>query len=142
MTNLFKNQCQEADHFIKDLSLLLGRPDDPDHGLRVLRSVLHALRKKITVFESLHIISQLPLMLKGIYVDGWELDQPVSDAETLEEFLFLIRNFTTSSEIDFSNDEDAKEKIRIVFFALRQYVSEDELEHVRDELPKEIAEMV
>jgi uncharacterized protein (DUF2267 family) len=142
MTDLFKNHCQKANHFINDLALLLGRPDDSDHALRVLGSVLHALRKKITVFDSLHIISQLPLILKGIYADGWELDQPLSDAETIDEFLELIRNFTAKSKIDFANDEEAKEKIRIVFFALRQYVSEDELDHVRDELPREIAEMV
>jgi uncharacterized protein (DUF2267 family) len=142
MTNLFKHQCQEADHFINDLALLLGRPDDPDHALRVLKSVLHALRKKITVFDTLHIISQLPLILKGIYVDGWELDQPLSEAETIDEFLELIRNFTPNAKNDFANDEEAKEKIRIVFFALRQYVSEDEFDHVRDELPKEIAAMV
>jgi uncharacterized protein (DUF2267 family) len=142
MTNLFKNQALEANQFTNDLALLLGTPDNAEHALRVLRSVLHALRKKITVFESLHIISQLPLILKGIYVDGWESDQTLSEAETIDDFLDLIRNFTTKSETDFANAEEAKEKIRIVFFALRQYVSEDELEHVRDELPKEIAEMV
>jgi len=143
MTDLFDIQCQEANRFIKDLALLLGKPTDPRHALRVLRSVFHALRKKITVFESMHIISQLPLVLKGIYVDGWDLDQPLSEAETIDDFLWLIRNSTERSAIvDFGDDEEAKEKIRIVFIALRQYVSEDELDHVRDELPKEIAEMV
>lgn len=143
MTDLFYNQCREANRFIKDLSLLLGKPDDPDHALRVLRSVLHALRKKITVFESLHIVSQLPLVLKGVYVDGWELDEPLSEAETIDEFLYLVRNFTErSAEVDFGDDEEAKEKIRIVFIALREYVSEAALDHIRDELPKEIAEMV
>ena len=143
MTNIFDIQCREANRFIEDVALLLGKPGDPRHALRVLRSVLHALRKKITVFESLHIVSQLPLVLRGIYVDRWELDEPVSEAETMDEFLNLVRNSSeATSRVDFSDDEEAKEKIRIVFIALRHYVSEDELDHVREELPREIAEVV
>jgi len=140
---MFDIEYKETNRFIKDVALLLGKPDDPHHALRVLRSVLHALRKKITVFESLHIASQLPLVLRGVYVDGWELDEPVSEAETMDDFLGLVRNSAeATSKVDFADDEDATEKIRIVFIALRHYVSEDELDHVREELPKEIAEMV
>lgn len=143
MTNLFDHQQHEANSFLNDLSLLLGKPDDSTHALRVLSSVFYALRQRITVFESMHLVSQLPLILKGIYVDSWDIEQPLSGADTMDEFLNQVKNFSGSfSALDFADDEEAKEKIKIVFIALRRYVSEQELDQIRDELPKEIAEMV
>jgi uncharacterized protein (DUF2267 family) len=93
--------------------------------------------------ESMHVISQLPLILKGIYVDGWDPNQPLSQAQTIDEFLYDIRNNTQrAAGADFADDETAKKKIRAVFTALKEFIDEGELDHLRDELPKEIAEMV
>jgi uncharacterized protein (DUF2267 family) len=143
MVNAFDKHCQEANRFIKDLALQLGTPDDTDHAIRILRCVFKALRRRIIPDESLHIISQLPLILKGLYVDGWDINEPLSEAKTFDEFLFDIRNNTeTNAGIDFANDELARKKITIVFSALKEFVSEGELDHIRDELPKEIAEIV
>jgi len=143
MANVFDNHCQEANRFIKDLALQLGTPDDTDHAIRILRCVFKALRRRIIPDESLHIISQLPLILKGLYVDGWDINEPLSEAKTFDEFLFDIRNNTeASSGVDFANDELARKKITTVFSALKEFVSEGELDHIRDELPKEIAEIV
>ncbi|HEV8286179.1 MAG TPA: DUF2267 domain-containing protein [Chitinophagaceae bacterium] len=143
MVNVFDNHCQEANRFIKDLALQLGSPDDTDHAIRILRCVFKALRRRIIPDESLHIISQLPLILKGLYVDGWDINEPLSEAKTFDEFLFDIRNNTeTSASVDFANDELARKKITTVFSALKEFVSEGELNHIRDELPKEIAEIV
>jgi uncharacterized protein (DUF2267 family) len=85
----------------------------------------------------------LPLVLKGIYVDGWEIEEPLQDTDSIDNFLNEVKNFgDEGSEFDFADDEEAMEKIKIVFIALRRYVSEYELNQVRDELPREIAEMV
>ncbi|TMI87359.1 MAG: DUF2267 domain-containing protein [Bacteroidetes bacterium] len=143
MINAFEKHCQEANRFIKNLAMQLGTPDDTDHAVRVLRCVFIALRRTLIPDESLHIISQLPLVLKGIYVDGWDINEPLCEAQTFDEFLFDIRNNTeTSAGSDFANDELARKKITVIFNALKEFVSEGELDHVRDDLPKEIAELV
>jgi uncharacterized protein (DUF2267 family) len=143
MVNAFDKHCQEANRFIKDLAVRLGRPDDPDHAIRVLRCVFRALRQRIIPDESLHIVSQLPLILKGMYVDGWDIYEPLPEAETFDEFLFDIRNSNEArAESDFANDELARKKITAVFDALKEFVSEGELDNVRDELPKEVAEII
>src|SRR6266540_972683 len=91
MTNIFDKDCREANRFIRNLALQLGTPNDTDHAMRVLQSVFKELRRRIIPDESLHLISQLPLILKGMYVDGWNVNEPLSEAKTFNEFLDEIR---------------------------------------------------
>lgn len=143
MTSVFEKHCQEGNRFIKNLALQLGQPDDLQHALRVLRSVLHGIRNRIIPDESMHIISQLPLLLKGIYVDGWDFKQPLSKAQTFDDFLYDVRNTTErGAGGDFADDESARTKVTAVFNALKEFVDEGELQHLRDGLPKEIAEVI
>jgi uncharacterized protein (DUF2267 family) len=143
MTDLFNKHCREANRFIKDLSFQLGTPHDADHAIRVLQSVFAELRRRIIPGESLHLISQLPLILKGMYVDGWNINEPLSEAKTFNEFLDEIR-YSDEQNVssDFANDDLARKKIMIVFKALKKYIPDDELDQLRDELPKDVAEMV
>jgi uncharacterized protein (DUF2267 family) len=143
MANVFDKHCQKATDFIRNLALQIGTPDDIDHAIRVLRCVFTALRRKLIPEDSLHIVSHLPLVLKGIYVDGWEINEPLLEAQSFDEFLYEIRNNTERrANIDFANDKLAKKKITAVFTALKEYISDGELDHIRDELPKEVAELV
>ena len=143
MTNTFEKHLQEASGFFKNLATQLGTPDDIDHAVRVLKGVFRALRRRIIPDDSLHIVSHLPLVLKGMYVDGWTINEPLSEAQTLDEFLFDIRNNTErKANADFASDELARKKITAVLNALKQFISNGEMRHVRDELPREIAQMV
>ena len=143
MANTFEKDYREANHFIKALALQLGTPNDTDHALRILQSVFKELRRRIIPDESLHIISQLPLMLKGMYVDGWNINEPLSEAKTFHEFLNEIRDNTgKSDDPDFANEELARKKIMIVFKELKKYIPDNELDQLRDELPTDVAKMV
>ena len=142
MFNAFDEPCLEANRFIEDLSLRLGTPHDPQHAIRVLTAVFRALRRKIIPDDSLHIISQLPLILKGLYVDGWEINEPLSEAKSFDGFLYDIRNDPQTEDGDFDDDEEARKKITTVCKALKAFISYRVFIDVRDELPREIAEMV
>jgi uncharacterized protein (DUF2267 family) len=143
MLNAFDKHCQEANRFIKNIAIQLGTPDDTGHAVRVLKCIFKALRRKLIPDESLHIVSQLPLLLKGMYVDGWDINEPISEAQTFEEFLNDIRNNTEGEEgEDFDDDEQARKKITAVFNVLKEFISDGELDYIHDELPKEVAEMV
>lgn len=143
MTNLFDKHYQEASRFIRKLAMRIGTPGDTDHAIRVLKSVFIALRRKLIPDDSLQIVSQLPLVVKGIYVDGWNINEPLLEAQTYDEFLYELRyNTGRRADIDFANDELAKKKITAVFTSIKEYIPEQELDHIREELPKEVAEMV
>ncbi|WP_054865097.1 DUF2267 domain-containing protein [Methanosarcina barkeri] len=48
-----------------------------DSAYQALRGTLHAIRDRLPVEEAVDLASQLPLIIKGIYYDGWTLrDKP------------------------------------------------------------------
>ena len=128
---------------MRKLAMRIGTPGDTDHAIRVLKSVFIALRRKLIPDDSLQIVSQLPLVVKGIYVDGWTINEPLLEARTYDEFLYEIRHNTgRKANTDFANDDMARKKISAVFTSLKEYIPDAKLNHIREELPKEIAEMV
>lgn len=67
MTNMEK-YVGEASLFFKEVARELGYPEDTDHAARVTTAVLHTLRARTTAEESMHLVSNLPMILKDIYV--------------------------------------------------------------------------
>lgn len=45
--------------------------DDRRYAHRVLRAWLHVVRDRLTVPAAAHLGAQLPVLLRGIYYDGW-----------------------------------------------------------------------
>ena len=132
---------EDANVFIKHVAQELGTPEDTDHASRVTKAVLHTLREKISVEESIHLISQLPLILKGVYVDGWDISREfMSESDTLEEFYDEIRvHASRTADRDFGDNQQTKENITAVLKVMRSYVSEGEMNHIKRQLPKSIA---
>jgi uncharacterized protein (DUF2267 family) len=138
----FVKHYDEATGFIKSVAKRLGTPGDLDHAVRVMRSVFGVLRRRIVPDESLQLVSQLPLLVKGIYVDGWNICEPLSEARTLDEFLFEVRdNSKGRSHLDFSNVELAKKKIIAVFNVLKQFVCDGELADMLGNLTRDASEI-
>jgi uncharacterized protein (DUF2267 family) len=136
----FDKQYDEATRFVKSVAKRLGTPGDLEHAVRVLKSVFGVLRRTIVPDESLQLISKLPLIVKGIYVDGWNICEPLSEARTLDEFLFEIRRHSQERvHLDFSNVELAKKKIIAVFNVLKQFVYEGELNDILRNVSRESA---
>jgi uncharacterized protein (DUF2267 family) len=127
---------EEVNHFLRQVATELGNPEDTDHAGRVTIAVLHTLRERISVEESIHLISQLPIILKGIYVDGWDISREMSEADTLDEFLEGIRqNAPRTQARDFGNDQEAREKVKAILRVMRNYISTGEMNHIREQLP-------
>ena len=139
----FDKHYGEATNFMKNVAKRLGTPGDFEHAVRVLRSVFGVLRRRIVPDESLQLISKLPLMIKGIYVDGWNICEPLSDARTLDDFLFEIRSHSQGrAHLDFSNVELAKKKIIAVFHILKQFVWDGELNDILRNASREASQIV
>jgi len=139
----FDKHYDEATRFVKSVAKRLGTPRDLEHAVRVLRSVFGVLRRRIVPDESLQLISKLPLLIKGIYVDGWNICEPLSEARTLDEFLLEIRGDSQGrAHLDFSNVELAKKKIISVFNVLKQFVYGGELDDILRNVSREASAIV
>lgn len=66
--------------------------DQPQRAYLALRAVLHTVRDRLPVLEATHLGAQLPMLIRGLYYEGWSpLDKPVK--LTLEEFLLSIADY-------------------------------------------------
>ena len=139
----FDKFAAEGNVFLSRLATRLGYPENESKAARVLKSVLYAIRNRLSLEESLQFISQLPLFLKALYVDGWRMGVRKERIRHLEEFLADIRRedrklFTE----DFQNLSEVKLATSIVMGMLGEYTSPGELKDIRAILPNEIGEFL
>lgn len=139
----FNQYTTEANTFLNGYATELNLKNNPEKAQRILTAVLHGLRYMISVEESLQFISQLPMYIKAIYVNGWSIKKKKKKVKTMEEFIHLIRSFDWAvGDSDFGSDERAEKYIDATFFFLRKYISPGEMEDIKDELPKKLKNML
>jgi uncharacterized protein (DUF2267 family) len=137
----FDQYAQEAHAFVKEVAYELGEPDNKNQAERIMTSVLHTLRDLLTPEESLHLISQLPMMIKAIYVNGWHLSSKAT-IRSMDQFIehLMLKNPRTAP-IDFGNDEKAIQRTKAVFSVLRNHISIGEVKDIVAQLPSELNEL-
>ncbi len=135
----FKKYVQTGEVFLKKLAAQLGDPEDTARAGRVLRSVLHVFRDQSTPQESIQLISQLPMFIKAIYVDGWRIGQKQIRIRHLDDFLNEVQETDKSiGSFDFPNKNATQHAVKAVFHVIKEYASEGEIEDVISTLPKEL----
>ena len=138
----FTQFANEANSFLKNYTQEMSLANDTDKAGRILSSILHALRDVISTEESLNLISQFPMFLKAVYVNGWTMKKKAK-IKTMPEFIDLVRKYDGVTSIhDFESDELAENYIDTTFILLRKYISLGELEDIRTVLPKDLKSMV
>ena len=137
----FDKYAQEGNEFLHELASELGHPEELEKTMIILKSTLHVLRDRITAAEAFDFMAQLPLVLKGVFVEHWKLREP-DDYQSVEEFKTKIENEQSlhgETEFDWSMSTDniAATVIRVLN---DKYLSDGQLDHILKNLPKEIAE--
>lgn len=133
--------AQDGYTFVNQLSNDLGHPGENEASSRLLRSVLHVMRDRISMSENLDVIAQLPMFLKAVYVEQWKYREKPLKFETMDEFCQRVKDQQSRmGEKDFQWNEPTEELVLRTFTALRKYLSQGEAKHVIDQMPKEIKE--
>lgn len=139
----FRKHAQKGEAFLNELALALGDPADTARAGRVLRAVLYTFRDRIPPVESLQLIAQLPLFIKAVYVDGWQIGHENSRIRHLDDFIQAVRQADgRRGNTDFTSDAEVEEAIHAVFRVIKSYVSEGEIEDVIAGLPMELRPLV
>lgn len=134
----------ETHDYINQLAEDLGHPEEQRRVMIIWRAVMHTIRDRIQISESLDLISSLPMILKGMYTVGWKYHEtPPLDYETMEQMktrVKALQNQYGESEFDWAKGTD--EIISITLDSLERYFSEGQMEHIRTQLPENIEEVV
>ena len=67
----FDKTVQESNLWLKDVMERLNTADR-HHAYSTLRAVLHALRDRIGPESAAHLGAQLPMLLRGLFYEGWD----------------------------------------------------------------------
>ena len=67
----FDKTVQESNLWLKDVMERLNTYDRR-HAYSTMRAVLHALRDRIGPENAAHLGAQLPMLLRGLFYEGWD----------------------------------------------------------------------
>ena len=135
----FNKYVADGEQFVKEIAQELGTPEDKARGARIMRAVLHAFRNRLTPVESLQLIAQFPMLIKAIYVDGWQLGHKPDPIRHVGDFIEAVREAGGKATVnDFVTDYEALEAIHAVFRVLKNHVSEGEIQDILATLPVEL----
>lgn len=123
----FTRACHTAEVWVSAVAQQLGT-EDRHYAYRVLRAWLHTVRDRVTVDGAAHFAAQLPMLLRGLFFDGWTPSRvPVKyDAEQLV--------LTVAQEANVSL-ADARTAIPAVTAALTERCAPGQLDHLLAQLP-------
>ena len=109
---------------------------DKQIAWKVLSTVLHKLRDRLTLNLAAHLGAQLPLMVRGIYYDQFEPGKMPAELRSREEFVAEVAEWLSDTR-----PVDPEDAIRSVFRVLSRHISEGQVNKVRDALPKGLRQL-
>lgn len=135
----FDKFAKKGNQFLNEIAKELGHANDKAKAGRKLRAILHSIRDQITVEESIQLIAQLPMFLKAIYVENWKIRKNKVRVKHLNDYIKEVKKYESNlADFDFINDDEILIATEVVFFVLKKYISEGEMEDIIAVLPKEL----
>jgi uncharacterized protein (DUF2267 family) len=134
--DVFDGTLQKTQIWLNDIMTELDWHEQPHKAYLALRTVLHALRDRLTVEEAIQLGAQLPMMVRGFYYEGWTLKDKPHKERHKEDFLAHIKDA-------FKDDYTSRPEsiARAVFKTLARHTSEGEIDDVKNILPKALHEL-
>ena len=102
-------------------------------ALRLLRVTLHQIRDHLLVDEVAQLAAQLPLLIRGMFFEGWVPKNTPIKQRHIQDFISDIEQYV-GSVADYRGSED----IQKVFKLINAKISLGEIQDVRASLPGEI----
>jgi len=130
----FEHSLQLTNIWLKDLMARLGT-DDRHIAYLALRTTLHALRDRLTVEEAAHLGAQLPMLVRGLYYEGWRPAGKPLKEHSREAFVAHIEGEARNPNFE------AEPAIRAVLGMLAERVSAGEIKDVKSTLPRPLREL-
>jgi len=89
--DVFDTTLKETNLWLKELMERLGTYDR-HHAYSTLRAVLHALRDRIGPENAAHLSAQLPMLVRGIFYEGWDpTGKPTKERHEVEFIAHVAR---------------------------------------------------
>ena len=130
--DVFDTTVHKTHAWLHDIMQELGW-EERHKAYLALRTTLHALRDRLSVEETAQLGAQLPMLIRGLYYEGWNPTGKPEKVRHKTAFLAPIRDhFRDDWQVD------PEEVARAVLKVLTQHVSEGEIADIKHCLPTEL----
>ncbi len=131
--SVFDATIQKTNVWLNDMMEELGT-DDRHRAYSMLRAGLHALRDNLTIDQAAHLGAQMPMLVRGMYYDGWHPATSPARERTRDSFLHRVAG-------ELEPDEDSQLAARATFAVLQGRISEGEIDNVVHMLAAPVREL-
>ena len=127
--DILDRSVEKANIWVNEVAAEMGTADRHD-AYRALRAFLHTLRDRLPIVESAQLSAQLPLLIRGVFYEGWQPGRTPLRYRDPKEFLDRV-----SHEAGFHGDTEASLAVAAVTRVLNRHVSAGEMEDIARTLP-------
>ncbi|HET9336919.1 MAG TPA: DUF2267 domain-containing protein [Sphingomicrobium sp.] len=129
--DIFDRTMQTTNIWLKEISAEIG----PDRHLawKVLSTVLHKLRDRLPFEVSVHLGSQLPLLVRGVYYDQYRPSDAPDKTRHADEFIEDVAKWLSDVR-----PVDPRLAVITVFGVLDRHIDPGQVAKVKGTLPHEI----
>lgn len=143
--NVFEKTLQKSNDILKGIEEHFVWTDRHMSYL-AFRAVMHTLRDRLSVESAASLAAQLPLVLKGVFFDGWKpAGKPIkmNVAEFVDEIrLRLNPPYGVDLGMIPTFEQSVEEITRGVLHVVEQHTDHAEIQKVKKTLPKDIVVML
>jgi len=130
--DVFDTTIEKTNLILRDIEKELDWEGRRNQSYQALRVVLHAVRDRLPLDSAVHLGSQSPILLKGVFYDGWRPDdKPIKMHR--EEFLMYVGN-----EFKLDTKIGLEEVIKTVFNILINHLDPSEGQKILANMPKDL----
>jgi CBS domain-containing protein len=127
---------QKAEEWLKDVTEGLGFSNEKA-AFAALRAVLHALRDRLPQQTAVDLGTQLPMLIRGMYYEGWDPRAEPTRARRQQEFFDVVAvELAAHREL-----RDARRVTRVVLGVLGNRLDVGEKEKVMLTLPQDLRDL-
>ena len=134
--DVFDRSVEKANTWINDVAAEMGTADRHE-AYRALRAFLQTLRDRLPVAEAAQLSAQLPLLIRGIYYEGWQPSRTPLRYRDAREFLDRV-----AEEAKLHGDTEASFAVAAAARVLARRVSGGEIEDIAHVLPEDLRRLV
>jgi uncharacterized protein (DUF2267 family) len=128
----FDKTVQESNLWLKAVMERLDT-NDRHHAYSTLRAVLHALRDRIGPESAAHLGAQLPMLLRGLFYEGW--DPTGKPTKERHEAAFLAH---IAKELPRAEPGEVEEGVAAVLDVLSKHIDRGAAVKLAGMFPKEL----
>ncbi len=111
--------------------------DDAQKTYHALRAVLHVLRDHLTLHQTADLSAQLPMLIRGMFFEGWQPERmPVKDC-SLDTFLSRVQTAFPDGQ-----GVDPQQLTRATLNVISRYVSSDQWADIQAVLPRSLRALI